>query len=466
MSFLFVQRSRVEADVCRGALAVAIGAASLVQPELVAGEVALIGKMAADSAKKTVTTIASDTGSKVVKAISKDIADDAKEEAAKDVAAKAAKDKVDGGEKGEAATPEASDSKAAPTESVKEVPNASTSSPSDPKTTPTSNSTSKDKTIAIEVAQEPSKVTSSGGASSSDSKTDPPATAPVSLKITLGADGEVKAVTKGDVEQKEKLVDSAPESAISNTSSVQTSTKTAIVSTELTKEKTGMTPEIPTSVPQSAPVSEKGPETTQDTLQTTDDIPAVSSPAIVSAVATVTSVSKTSTISKTTTEDPATTTKTQMVTVSQESLDLLHQSTYFSSNHLTSSYIDIELDAMLEAIQQITKILAFNMPTPTPEAPGSNPIESMESMINEALATAVKPLADLVPEMIHQNDNTTHPPLEDPSAPNSLSDRPTPEKRRSVLGSIGKVFWPFGVSEKVATVTVTEVTADQPEVAE
>jgi hypothetical protein len=41
-------------------LAVAIGVASLVQPELIAGEVALIGKMAADSAKKTITTIATE----------------------------------------------------------------------------------------------------------------------------------------------------------------------------------------------------------------------------------------------------------------------------------------------------------------------------------------------------------------------------------------------------------------------
>ena len=106
------------------------------------------------------------------------------------------------------------------------------------------------------------------------------------------------------------------------------------------------------------------------------------------------------------------------------------------------------------------------MPTPAPKASDSNPIESMEAVINEALATAVKPLTDLVPEMIRQNDDTTHPPLEDPSASKSSPRRPTPEKRTSVLGSIGKVFWPFGVSEKAATVTVTEVTVDQAEVAD
>jgi hypothetical protein len=40
----------------RGALAVVVGAASLVQPELIAGEVAIIGRMATDAAKKVCLT--------------------------------------------------------------------------------------------------------------------------------------------------------------------------------------------------------------------------------------------------------------------------------------------------------------------------------------------------------------------------------------------------------------------------
>lgn len=117
---------------------------------------------------------------------------------------------------------------------------------------------------------------------------------------------------------------------------------------------------------------------------------------------------------------------------------------------------------MHEAIQQITKVLAFHMPTP-PTGP-ANLVKNAEDEIQEALASAVKPLTDLLPEILH-NDDSTHPPLEDPSTPKSSPKRPVPEKRTSVLGAIGKVFWPFGSTEKITTVTVTEVAADRTETA-
>lgn len=481
-------------------MAVAIGAASLVQPELVAGEVTLIGKMAADSAKKSITTIASDTGSKVVKGISKDIADDAKEEQAKDVAAKATKEKADGVENGKGVTPDISDPKAGTVETPKDGPNANVSSPSDAKATPAEDAAPKDKTIAIEVAQGPSKVSSNGDGL--ESKADSPAAAPVSLRIILGADGEVKAVTQGSVEKSSSTEPvTAVEPANSKIMSVQTTTKTAIVSTELPKEKEGVAPETGSTIPQPAPVPEKTPGTVQETPQAIDntqkekdgvvaetatpepqpkassekdpeaiqavpqtinDTPKASSPAIVSAVATVKTTNK---ISKTTTEEPLATESPKMVTVSQESLDLLHQSKSFYVTQSRCSNIRTELDTMHEAIQHITKVLAFHMPTPPSGPSGSSAIENVEEIITEALATAVKPLTDLVPQIMPKNDDSTHPPLEDPSTPRSSPKRPTTEKWTSVLGSIEKVFWPFGSSEKVATVTVTEVSSDQAEVA-
>jgi hypothetical protein len=60
-------------DIYRGALAAVVGAASMVQPELLPGAVAIVGKMASDAAKKTVINIATTEGKKVGAAIGKDI---------------------------------------------------------------------------------------------------------------------------------------------------------------------------------------------------------------------------------------------------------------------------------------------------------------------------------------------------------------------------------------------------------
>ena len=60
----------------RAAIAVGIGVASIVQPELIVGSVAMIGKMAADSAKKTASDIAVTASTHVVNEIGKDITED------------------------------------------------------------------------------------------------------------------------------------------------------------------------------------------------------------------------------------------------------------------------------------------------------------------------------------------------------------------------------------------------------
>jgi hypothetical protein len=85
-------------------LAAAVGAASMIQPELLPGAVAIVGKMASDSAKNTVIKIATDEGKKVGAAIGQDI-------------------KAPDGTSGKTPAPEArSDSKAFPVDASKDAP--------------------------------------------------------------------------------------------------------------------------------------------------------------------------------------------------------------------------------------------------------------------------------------------------------------------------------------------------------
>jgi hypothetical protein len=77
----------------------------MIQPELLPGAVAIVGKMASDSAKRTVIKIATDEGKKVGAAIGQDIKDDA----AKQKAAKAVQEAPDG-TNGKTPAPEATDS--------------------------------------------------------------------------------------------------------------------------------------------------------------------------------------------------------------------------------------------------------------------------------------------------------------------------------------------------------------------
>ena len=232
--------------------------------------------------------------------------------------ADAAKDGAEVEEKGKEVVNETINSEVVSAEPKNKAPNNAVSTPSDSMTA------SKDRAIAIEVAQEPPKVMSGAGATS-DSKPETPTAAPVLLKITLGADGEVKTVTK---EEKVKNVNPVPstEPVALKTNSVETTTKTTEASTEVTKDSPETVHTEPASISQPQTISLKGSEKTQDVPQTTAYTSSIAPPSVVSTIATVTSKTKTNTVSKTTTEGPDSATRGKMVTVSQESLDLLHQS--------------------------------------------------------------------------------------------------------------------------------------------
>lgn len=65
-------------------MALGIGVASLVQPELIVGSVALVGKMAADATKETIDEIVVESGNSIVKGIAKEVTDETAELAAQD----------------------------------------------------------------------------------------------------------------------------------------------------------------------------------------------------------------------------------------------------------------------------------------------------------------------------------------------------------------------------------------------
>ncbi len=217
----------------RGALAAVVGAASMLQPELLPGAVALVGKMASDSVKKTVVGIATTEGKKVGAAIGKDISNDAAQ-------AKAAKN----GEGNLAAT-------ITPSETPKDVP----------------------KTVQLP------------------------------NELAHGHD-------KADQSPAEKLA--KPE------------TSAAPAQGDPLKSKQEETPtESTASAPQNVEEAAKpipSPEKTEPALE------AASEPAVV--VATAASFTTTTT-TKTTNGKPAAPLDKAMVTISQESLDLLHRSMFF-----------------------------------------------------------------------------------------------------------------------------------------
>jgi hypothetical protein len=164
----------------RGVLAGVIGAASLVQPELVAGEVAVIGTMAKTAAQKGAISIAQTEGEKVVQAVAQDVKQS-------DTDAKAGVKDAKSDEK---------DANAKETNEKTTAPAA--------ETTPSTNG---DKTISIEVAQPQDTTKAAGGSPAKKDDAEP-----VSLKITIGADGEVKAVTKA-VKEEPKASETSPAAA-------------------------------------------------------------------------------------------------------------------------------------------------------------------------------------------------------------------------------------------------------------
>ncbi|KAH8656946.1 hypothetical protein BGZ60DRAFT_531811 [Tricladium varicosporioides] len=80
--------------IAEGAVAVGIGIASIVQPELIVGSVAMFGKMAADAAKKTASDIAIDASSHVVKELGKDLSEDIKDSKIEAIATSTTTDKT------------------------------------------------------------------------------------------------------------------------------------------------------------------------------------------------------------------------------------------------------------------------------------------------------------------------------------------------------------------------------------
>jgi hypothetical protein len=164
----------------RGVLAGVIGAASFVQPELVAGEVAVIGTMAKTAAQKGAISIAQTEGKKLVQAVAQDVKQS-------DTDVKADLKDVESDEK---------DANAKGTDEKTTAPAA--------ESTPNTNG---DKTISIKVAQ-PQDTTKPAG--KTPGKKDD--AEPVSLKITIGADGEVKDVTK-TVKEESKVSVMSPAAA-------------------------------------------------------------------------------------------------------------------------------------------------------------------------------------------------------------------------------------------------------------
>ncbi len=125
---------------------------------------------------------------------------------------------------------------------------------------------------------------------------------------------------------------------------------------------------------------------------------------------------------------------------------------------------------MHDAIKQITETLALRLPPPTPAITSSQPTTT------EVITSEAGPVMEHEPEA--SNAVTTETLVEPVTQESEQASpkRPKLEKRASVLGSIGKILWPFGSASpmkgvfdsnevttedssapKVATVTVTEV---------
>ncbi|EKD19435.1 uncharacterized protein L3040_002686 [Drepanopeziza brunnea f. sp. 'multigermtubi'] len=152
--------------------AVAVGVGPFVQSELIAGEVAILGKMAANSSKKTVTQISSNEGEKIFNANWKDFSNDAKAEVKNDKIQAAENAKGNGKEpaKSDATTVSAEIKAAEPTRVEGEF---------------------KRGNILSMGVQAP--VCKSGEGSKQVKGEE---ATPVSLRIPIGADGDIKAVSK------------------------------------------------------------------------------------------------------------------------------------------------------------------------------------------------------------------------------------------------------------------------------
>jgi hypothetical protein len=126
---------------------------------------------------------------------------------------------------------------------------------------------------------------------------------------------------------------------------------------------------------------------------------------------------------------------------------------------------------MHDAIRQITETLALRLPPPTPAITSSKHTTTEVTSLEPELIS--EPAGS---EPLEVDTIETSVELVNPASGQSSPKRPKLEKRTSVLGSISKIFWPFGSASptksvvdgievttedssapKVATVTVTEV---------
>jgi hypothetical protein len=113
-----------------------------------------------------------------------------------------------------------------------------------------------------------------------------------------------------------------------------------------------------------------------------------------------------------------------------------------------------ELDAMHEGIKQITETLALHLPPPTPTMESSKKHNATEPASGRELtleSTTEGPTNSTTEPL---KADTTETPVEPvtPESEQSPPKRPTLEKRSSVLGSIGKILWPFGSASPTKTV--------------
>lgn len=133
---------------------------------------------------------------------------------------------------------------------------------------------------------------------------------------------------------------------------------------------------------------------------------------------------------------------------------------------------------MHEAIKLITETLALHLPAHNPNSAletikpsTAEAAPSAKTSENEVITAASPPDLTSQPSAISMADTL----VETPS-PTSPPKRPNLEKRSSLLGSMGKIFWPFGSASpnktvidgtevvtadmnapKVTTVTISEV---------
>jgi hypothetical protein len=318
------------ANKSRGVLAAAVGAASFVQPELLPGAIAIVGKMASDSMKKTVVKIATDEGKKIGAAIGKDISD----AAAKEKAAKAAKEVADGVKENDLAKEGASDVKIAPIEAAKDAPKTETSNaltnghentehlaeekltkpeiPGAPATEESAKSTKHEGTSAEAAPSAPKEVEESPSKVELKSESEPKPT-PTTV--------EVKGVPIPTPEQSSASQQEFKPAIVASASVSKTTPATKITNGEPAQGVIKAVEEAAKPIP----IPEKAKEAPISTPEQPSPSQQESKPLVLAAAA---SITKTTVTTKTTNEEPVTSPEKPTANISQESLDQLHQSMF------------------------------------------------------------------------------------------------------------------------------------------